>query len=41
MKRAKDAQRMKRAKDAQRMKLVEEARGVEWIGPTGMLGSKD
>ena len=41
MKRAKDAQRMKRAKDAQRMKLAKEARGVEWTGPTRMLGSKD
>ena len=36
-----DAQRMKQAEDAQRMKLAEEARGVEWTGPTRMLGNKD
>ena len=32
---------MKQVNDAQRMKWVEEAQGTEWIGPAGMLGSKD
>ena len=41
MKWAKNAQRMKQAKETQEMKRAEEAWGVEWIGPTRMLDSKD
>ena len=32
---------MKWAEDVQRMKWAKKALGMEWIGPAGMLGSKD
>ena len=32
---------MKWAEGARRTKWAKEARGIEWISPVGMLGSKD